>query len=175
MRLAAQLEETAAVKEQLAAATTSPFQLALADGNPSAVHRSRNLPHLVNQSGWRNHPGHRSGGLHVDELFLTATELPPELLSGFPGWEPPMQILTALTYLVDVDAALCPTIVVACAPPPRPPDVDVGSVCMRGACAVGAGAATARCGRRGPTSAAGSGMPRAQSSPTRETPSSSAP
>ena len=91
--------------------------IALADGNPSAVHRSRNLPHLVNQSGWRNHPGHRSGGLHVGELFLTATELPPELLSGFPEWEPPMQILTALTYLVDVDADLCPTVVVACATP----------------------------------------------------------
>ena len=61
----------------------------------------------------------------MDELFLTATELPPELLSGFPEWEPPMQILTALTYLVDVDAALCPTVVVPCAPPSRPPDVDL--------------------------------------------------
>ena len=64
----------------------------------------------------------------MDELFLTATELPPELLSGFPGWEPPMQILTALTYLVDVDADLCPTVVVPSVPPSPPPDVDVGSV-----------------------------------------------
>jgi hypothetical protein len=69
------------------------------------------MPHLINQSGWRNHPGHDAeGSLHLDEAFLP--ELPPELLAALPGFQPPPAILTALTYLVDVDRALCPTFVV---------------------------------------------------------------
>jgi hypothetical protein len=65
--------------------------------------------HLVTQKAWRNGPGHDSGGsLHVDELFV---ELPEELASD-ERYEPPIHIITALTYLVDVGPELCPTYVV---------------------------------------------------------------
>lgn len=82
----------------------------LAEGTPAGGKQKH--PHLVNQSGWRNHPGHdATGSVHVDELFLTAEQLPPELLDGR-DWSPPILIMTALTYLVDVDEALAPTVVV---------------------------------------------------------------
>lgn len=64
--------------------------------------------HLVNQSGWRNHPGHTSGPLHTDELFMP----PAPMWLADSGWSPPPLILTALTYLTDVDEPLCPTVVV---------------------------------------------------------------
>ena len=87
-------------------------------------------PHLVNQSGWRNHPGHdATGNIHVDELFLTSNQLPPELIDGM-DWSPPIFIVTALTYLVDVDAELAPTVVVPgsfrAMRPPEPGEMSWG-------------------------------------------------
>jgi hypothetical protein len=65
--------------------------------------------HLVTQKGWRNHPGHDAGGVfHTDEIFV---EMPEEIASD-PRYEPPINIVTALFYLVDVDVALCPTWVI---------------------------------------------------------------
>lgn len=67
-------------------------------------------PHLINQSGWRHHPGHDAeGSLHVDE---TVVELPEELLADKPGFALPIYYITALTYLVPTDVDLCPTFVV---------------------------------------------------------------
>lgn len=66
--------------------------------------------HLVTQKAWRNGPGHDSGGsFHVDELFVEGL---PEELASDPRYEPPIHIITALTYLVDVGPELCPTYVV---------------------------------------------------------------
>ena len=57
--------------------------------------------HLVNQKGWRNHPGHNAhGSFHADEIFV---ELPEELAAD-PRYEPAIHIVTALNYLVDIDA-----------------------------------------------------------------------
>ena len=65
--------------------------------------------HLVNQKGWRNHPGHDAqGAFHLDELFV---EL-PEALASDPRYKPPILIITALIYLCDVDEDLCPTWVI---------------------------------------------------------------
>ena len=62
--------------------------------------------HLVNQKGWRNHPGHNAhGSFHADEIFV---EL-PEALAADPRYVPAIHIVTALNYLVDIDAELCPT------------------------------------------------------------------
>ena len=65
--------------------------------------------HLVNQKGWRNHPGHNAhGSFHADEIFV---ELPEELAAD-PRYEPAIHIVTALNYLVDIDSELCPTWVI---------------------------------------------------------------
>jgi hypothetical protein len=65
--------------------------------------------HLINQKGWRNHPGHdAAGAFHTDELFVSM----PEEIASDPRYEPPIHIITALFYLVDVDVELCPTWVI---------------------------------------------------------------
>jgi ectoine hydroxylase-related dioxygenase (phytanoyl-CoA dioxygenase family) len=64
--------------------------------------------HVIGQTAWRSHPGFVGADLHVDYL---AMELPESLLED-PGFELPMQICTAMLYLDDIDAALCPTLVV---------------------------------------------------------------
>ena len=46
---------------------------------------------------------------HTDELFLPGL---PEAVAADPRFEMPLLIITALTYLTDVDRALCPTYVV---------------------------------------------------------------
>lgn len=65
--------------------------------------------HLVTQKGWRNHPGHDGGGgFHTDEIFV---QMPEEIASD-PRYQAPINIVTALFYLVDVDVDLCPTWVI---------------------------------------------------------------
>ncbi|GLZ88408.1 hypothetical protein Pres01_44590 [Metapseudomonas resinovorans] len=64
--------------------------------------------HLIGMTAWRNHPGFIGGDLHVDHL---AMELPESLLDD-PTFALPMQICTAHIYLDDIDADLCPTLVI---------------------------------------------------------------
>lgn len=64
--------------------------------------------HVIGQTAWRCHPGFVGAELHLDYLVMP---LPPALLAD-PGFELPMQILTAHLYLDDIDADLCPTRVV---------------------------------------------------------------
>ena len=64
--------------------------------------------HIIGQTAWRNRPGFIGGDLHADYL---AMELPEQLLADS-GFELPMQVCTAHLYLDDIDADLCPTLVI---------------------------------------------------------------
>jgi len=64
--------------------------------------------HIIGQTAWRSRPGFIGGELHADYL---AMELPESLLAD-PAFELPMQICTAHLYLDDIDADLCPTLVI---------------------------------------------------------------
>ncbi|MCY1284999.1 Phytanoyl-CoA dioxygenase (PhyH) [compost metagenome] len=64
--------------------------------------------HVIGQTAWRNHPGFVGAELHLDHLVM---ELPERLLAD-PGFLLPMQICTAHLYLDDIDADLCPTLVI---------------------------------------------------------------
>lgn len=64
--------------------------------------------HLVNQKAWRALPGHQPGPLHSDALFVPM----PEELCTDTRWQPTIFIVSALTYLDDIDAELSPTVVV---------------------------------------------------------------
>jgi hypothetical protein len=63
--------------------------------------------HVIGQTAWRSHPGHRGVGLHLDYL---AMELPPEALAT--EWPIPMFLCTAHVYLSDITIDLCPTYVI---------------------------------------------------------------
>ena len=64
--------------------------------------------HVIGQTAWRSRPGFIGGELHADYL---AMELPEQLLADT-AFELPMQICTAHLYLNDIDADLCPTLVI---------------------------------------------------------------
>lgn len=64
--------------------------------------------HVIGQTAWRSRPGFVGGELHADYLAL---ELPERLLAD-PAFELPMQVCTAHLYLDDIDADLCPTLVI---------------------------------------------------------------
>ena len=64
--------------------------------------------HVIGQTAWRSHPGFVGAELHVDHLVM---ELPEALLAD-PAFVLPMQICTAMLYLSDIDADLCPTWVI---------------------------------------------------------------
>ncbi|MDX1369390.1 phytanoyl-CoA dioxygenase family protein [Pseudomonas sp.] len=64
--------------------------------------------HIIGQTAWRSHPGFVGAELHLDYLVM---ELPEALLAD-PAFELPMQICTAHFYLDDIDADLCPTLVI---------------------------------------------------------------
>jgi hypothetical protein len=61
--------------------------------------------HIIGQTAWRSHPGHRGVGVHADHLML---EVPEDLLlSG--RVRLPVFICTTHYYLSDVTPELCPT------------------------------------------------------------------
>jgi hypothetical protein len=63
--------------------------------------------HIVGQTAWRSHPGHRGVGMHVDYLPM---EWPSP---GVPkGMRVPMFLCTAHFYLSRITAELCPTFVI---------------------------------------------------------------
>ncbi|MFC5697040.1 phytanoyl-CoA dioxygenase family protein [Pseudomonas sp. GCM10022186] len=64
--------------------------------------------HVIGQTAWRCHPGFVGADLHLDHLVM---ELPEDLLAD-PAFPLPMQICTAHLYLDDIDADLCPTLVI---------------------------------------------------------------
>lgn len=64
--------------------------------------------HIIGQTAWRSRPGFVGGELHADYLVM---ELPERLLAD-PAFELPMQVCTAHLYLDDIDADLCPTLVI---------------------------------------------------------------
>jgi len=64
--------------------------------------------HVIGQTAWRCHPGFIGAEPHLDYLVM---ELPPMLLAD-PIFVLPMQICTAHFYLDDIDADLCPTLVI---------------------------------------------------------------
>nr|MBO2512012.1 dioxygenase [Gammaproteobacteria bacterium] len=64
--------------------------------------------HVIGQTAWRCHPGFIGADLHLDYLVM---ELPESLLAD-PQFRLPMQICTAHIYLDDIDADLCPTLVI---------------------------------------------------------------
>ncbi|MCO6056654.1 phytanoyl-CoA dioxygenase family protein [Pseudomonas sp. MOB-449] len=64
--------------------------------------------HVIGQTAWRCHPGFVGAELHLDYL---AMELPESLLAD-PAFLLPMQVCTAHLYLDDIDADLCPTLVI---------------------------------------------------------------
>ncbi|AYC31537.1 dioxygenase [Pseudomonas cavernae] len=64
--------------------------------------------HVIGQTAWRCHPGFIGAALHQDYQVM---ELPAALLAD-PTFELPMQICTAHLYLNDIDANLCPTLVI---------------------------------------------------------------
>ncbi len=64
--------------------------------------------HVIGQTAWRCHPGFIGADLHLDYLAMA---LPPTLLAD-PAFLLPMQICTAQLYLNDIDADLCPTLVI---------------------------------------------------------------
>lgn len=64
--------------------------------------------HVIGQTAWRSRPGFIGGELHADYLVM---ELPESLLAD-PAFELPMQVCTAHLYLSDIDADLCPTLVI---------------------------------------------------------------
>ncbi|MCI0456705.1 MAG: phytanoyl-CoA dioxygenase family protein [Gemmataceae bacterium] len=64
--------------------------------------------HVIGQTAWRSHPGHRGVGLHADYLVV---QFPEEWLQD-PRFTLPMQICTAHVYLSDITEDLCPTYVI---------------------------------------------------------------
>lgn len=62
--------------------------------------------HIIGQTAWRSHPGHRGVRIHLDYL---AMELPVKRLGKF---QIPMFICTAHFYLCDITEDLCPTRVI---------------------------------------------------------------
>lgn len=64
--------------------------------------------HIIGQTAWRSRPGFIGGELHIDHLVM---ELPERLVTD-PTFELPMQVCTAHLYLDDIDADLCPTLVI---------------------------------------------------------------
>jgi hypothetical protein len=64
--------------------------------------------HIIGQTAWRSHPGHRGVGVHTDHLML---EVPEDLLRD-PRFTRPMFICTAHYYLTDVRPDLGPTCVI---------------------------------------------------------------
>lgn len=76
--------------------------------------------HVIGQTAWRCHPGFIGAELHLDHLPM---RLPLALLNDA-TFQLPMQICTAQLYLDDIDADLCPTLVIAgshrAGRPPRP-------------------------------------------------------
>lgn len=64
--------------------------------------------HIIGQTAWRSRPGFIGGELHADHLVMAL----PEHLLADPGLELPMQVCTAHLYLDDIDADLCPTLVI---------------------------------------------------------------
>ena len=64
--------------------------------------------HIIGQTAWRSHPGFVGAEPHVDHLVM---ELPENLLAD-PAFVLPMQVCTAMLYLDDIDADLCPTWVI---------------------------------------------------------------
>lgn len=64
--------------------------------------------HVIGQTAWRCHPGFVGAELHQDYQVMAL----PETLLDDPRFELPMQICTAHFYLDDIDADLCPTLVV---------------------------------------------------------------
>lgn len=64
--------------------------------------------HLVGETAWRSRPGFIGGDLHVDYLVM---ELPRAFLAD-PAFLLPMQVCTVHFYLDDIDADLCPTLVI---------------------------------------------------------------
>lgn len=65
--------------------------------------------HLIGQTAWRSHPGHRGVPVHADYLML---EVPEHLLESRQVVLP-MAICTAHYYLSDITLDLCPTCVIA--------------------------------------------------------------
>ncbi|MNZ54409.1 Phytanoyl-CoA dioxygenase (PhyH) [compost metagenome] len=65
--------------------------------------------HVIGQTAWRCHPGFIGADMHLDYLPI---QLPPALLAD-PGFELPMFICTAQIYLDDIDADLCPTLMLS--------------------------------------------------------------
>ena len=61
--------------------------------------------HVITQKGWRAQPGHDGRHVHVDH---PGPEMPEDLCRD-PRYEPPLMIVSALLYLVDIDLDLCPT------------------------------------------------------------------
>lgn len=64
--------------------------------------------HIIGQTAWRCHPGFIGLEPHLDYL---AMELPQSVLADS-GFTLPMQICTVQIYLDDIDANLCPTLVI---------------------------------------------------------------
>lgn len=64
--------------------------------------------HVIGQTAWRSHPGFVGAELHVDYLAMAL----PEALLADPTFVLPMQICTAMLYLDDINADLCPTRVI---------------------------------------------------------------
>ncbi|MCY1422906.1 Phytanoyl-CoA dioxygenase (PhyH) [compost metagenome] len=64
--------------------------------------------HIIGQTAWRCHPGFVGLEPHLDYL---AMQLPQSLLAD-PNFTLPMHICTAQIYLDDIDANLCPTLVI---------------------------------------------------------------
>ena len=64
--------------------------------------------HIIGQTAWRSRPGFIGGELHVDHLVM---DLPERLLADL-TFELPIQVCTAHLYLSDIDADLCPTLVI---------------------------------------------------------------
>src|SRR5262245_41374350 len=63
--------------------------------------------HIIGETAWRSHPGHRGVGLHLDYLPLECAE------PGVPdGVHVPMFLCTAHFYLSPQPAELCPTYVI---------------------------------------------------------------
>jgi hypothetical protein len=64
--------------------------------------------HIIGQTAWRSHPGHRGVGIHADLLLMTV----PEDMMRDPRLQLPMQICTAHVYASDITPDLCPTCII---------------------------------------------------------------
>lgn len=63
--------------------------------------------HIIGETAWRSHPGHRGVGVHLDYLPMEWPE------QGLPaGFRVPMFLCTAHYYLSPISAELCPTFVI---------------------------------------------------------------